>query len=81
MVYTLYSQSFRDLHSPDIRGVRMGIHVAPLRIETGRYERLEGEGRVCFNCCNAVASQEQFLLDCHLYQDLREIWFTYQTSV
>ena len=53
---------------------RMGI--APLRIETGRYERLEENERVCFSCDDAVESEEHVLLDCPLYQELREIWLT-----
>ena len=50
--------------------------VAPLRIETCRYERLEEENRLCFHCNDAVESEEHVLLHCPLYQDLREILFT-----
>ena len=52
---------------------RMGV--APLRIETGRYERLEEEQRVCFNCDDKIESEEHVLLDCPLYQQIRESWF------
>ena len=52
---------------------RMGV--APLRIETGRYERLEEEQRVCFNCGKTIESEEHVLLGCPLYQHLREPWF------
>ena len=52
---------------------RMGV--APLRIETGRYERLEEEQRVCFNCGDAIESEEHVLLECPLYQQIREPWF------
>ena len=48
------------------------MRVAPLRIETGRYERLE---RVCFNCVDKIESEEHVLLDCPLYQQIRESWF------
>ena len=49
---------------------RMGV--APLRIETGRYERLEEEQRVCFNCGDTIESEEHVLLECPLYQQIRE---------
>ena len=49
--------------------------VAPLQIETGRYERLEEERRVCFNCGDAIESEEHVLLDCPLNQQIRESWF------
>ena len=39
---------------------RMGV--APLRIDTGRYERLEENERVCFTCDDAVESEEHVLL-------------------
>ena len=52
---------------------RMGI--APLRIETGRYERLNEEERTCFHCTDTVESEEHVLLDCPLYNEIREPWF------
>ena len=45
---------------------RMGV--APLRIETGRYEHLEEEQRVGFNCGDTIKSEEHVLLECPLYQ-------------
>ena len=53
---------------------RMGL--APLRIETGRYDILEEENRLCFICNDEVESEEHVLLHCPLYQDVREILFT-----
>ena len=44
--------------------------VAPLRIETGRYERLEERQRVCFNCGDTIESEEHVLLECPLYYGL-----------
>ena len=44
-------------------------------IETGRYEHLEEDQRVCFNCGDAIESEEHVLLDCTLYQQIREPWF------
>ena len=51
------------------------MEVAPLRIETGRYERLEEAQRVCFHCGDAIESEEHVFLDCPLYQQIRESWF------
>ena len=32
--------------------------VAPLRLETGRYQQLEKDRRVCLNCLNEINSEE-----------------------
>ena len=45
--------------------------VAPLRIETGRYEMIPYEERYCFNCTNKIESEEHVLLECPLYKDIR----------
>ena len=45
--------------------------VAPLRIETGRYEMIPYEERYCFNCTNKIESEEHVLLECPLYNDIR----------
>ena len=45
--------------------------VAPLRIETGRYERLQLYERCCFHCANKIESEMHALLECPLYDDLR----------
>ena len=50
------------------------MELASLRIETGRYERLEEEQIVCFNCDDKIESEEHVLLDCPLYQQIRESW-------
>ena len=52
---------------------RMGV--ASLRIETGRYERLEEEKIVCFNCDDKIESEEHALLYCPLYQQIRQSWY------
>ena len=45
--------------------------LAPLRIETGRYERLPREERLCFNCANKVEVELHVLTECPLYGDIR----------
>ena len=50
--------------------------VAPIRLETGRYERLSEDSRTCFNCVNLVEkNEEHVLLKCPVYKDLREVMF------
>jgi ssDNA-specific exonuclease RecJ len=49
--------------------------VAPLRIETGRYEKKNVNERVCFICHDQIEDEKHVLLDCPLYADLRERLF------
>ena len=52
--------------------------VAPIRLETGRYERgryLPVEERTCYVCKNAVESELHVVIQCPLYQDLRDDLF------
>jgi len=44
--------------------------VAPIRIETGRFEVLREERRL-YPFCNVIEDESHFPLDCHLYNDLR----------
>ena len=44
--------------------------VAPIRIETGRYEGLSIEERICPFCSN-IEDEKHVLLDCRVYNDLR----------
>ena len=48
--------------------------VAPIRIETGRYEGLAENLRIC-PFCNLVENEIHVLIHCHLYEDLREALF------
>lgn len=50
--------------------------VAPLRIETGRYERLEVAELICAICNMDVETEEHVLLTCSRYNDLREKIFS-----
>ena len=43
--------------------------VAPLRLETGRYEGLAVNQRTCFNCNENVKSEQHVLLKCPLYEE------------
>ena len=48
--------------------------VAPLKIETGRYERKELNERLYINCDN-LEDEKHVLLQCPLYGDLRQSMF------
>ena len=48
--------------------------VAPIRIETCRYEGLVENLRMC-SFCNLVENEIHVLIPCHLYGDLRETLF------
>ena len=49
--------------------------VAPLKIETGRYERIPHDQRFCFNCANKVEDEIHVLTECPLYDDLRQVLY------
>ena len=61
------------LHRSSYAKFRCGV--APLRIETGRYERLHLDDRHCFHCRNVIESEEHVILNCPLYEDFREKLF------
>lgn len=53
--------------------VKFRCGVLPLAIETGRYQDIPLESRICRVCNrNEVEDEEHFLLDCPLYLDLRK---------
>lgn len=54
--------------------------VAPLRLETGRYENLALENRIC-PFCDSIETEAHVILECMLYQDLRQILFSKATQV
>lgn len=55
--------------------------VAPIRIETGRFERLPMHERTCFMCENKTETEEHVLIECPLYDDLRNELYEYINSV
>ena len=51
--------------------LRLGI--LPLKVETGRFERISLQDRLCEFCSeNAIEDEEHFLFRCDLYHDLRQ---------
>lgn len=49
--------------------------VAPLKIETGRYENMAVNDRKCFICLDDVEDEKHVILTCPLYADLRRILY------
>ena len=50
----------------------------PIRIETGRFERLSREERICKFCDNQdIESEYHYMFECLLYNDLRNDLFAY----
>ena len=49
--------------------------VTPLRIETGRFERLPMDQRLCFHCNGLVEDELHAIVVCPLYQDRRDTLF------
>jgi hypothetical protein len=60
---------------------KMRCGVAPLQIETGRYQGVPENERTCDICSLDVESEEHFLLVCPLYDDLREELFIYVSTI
>jgi hypothetical protein len=50
--------------------------VAPIRLETGRYENIRLEKRYCFNCSNLIEDETHVILHCPDYSDFRNNLFT-----
>ena len=52
------------------------LGVLPLRIETGRFRNLPCEQRICQTCdMNKVEDEFHFIMECTIYQDLRNVLF------
>ena len=64
------------LKTDDVKGRRLLTRLRSgtnfLRIETGRREGLISEERKCWFGCDATEDERHFLMECHMYEDLRE---------
>ena len=51
---------------------KLALGVLPIRIETGRYEKLPLKNRICPSCKgNTIETEEHFLFRCLLYESQR----------
>jgi len=55
--------------------------VAPLRLETGRYENLAENNRTCPFCASVIESEKHVLLECPIYSGDRRLLFCKATEV
>ncbi len=55
--------------------------VGPIRLETGRYEHLNIDERVCPTCNTEVESEEHVLTRCHTYIDFRNELYNYANDI
>ena len=63
-------QSLTRMQRSALAKFRCGV--APLKIETGRYEQLAISDRVCFHCTSKVEDESHVLINCPLYSTLRQ---------
>ena len=57
--------------------VKLRISCHKLRIETGRYDNIPRNERICNFCnCNKIEDETHFLLDCPAYSQVRGIFFS-----
>ena len=55
--------------------------VAPIRIETGRYEGLDVNSRTCPLCKNGIEDEKHVILQCPQYNDIRQQLFNKAATV
>ena len=68
-VETYTTEILKRNHRSALAKFRCGV--ASIRVETGRYEHIPLEQRVCFNC-KCVEDEIHVLLVCPMYRDTRE---------
>ena len=70
-----YLKIYNKKHRSAIAKFRCGV--APIRLETGRYEHLEVSERICPVCHLEVESEEHVIVRCPAYSDIRSELFNY----
>ena len=55
--------------------------VAPIRLETGRYERLSEIDRVCPLCHDGVEDEKHVLILCPVYTSIRAVLYEKATEI
>ena len=67
------SLSIPKHHQSAVAKFRCGV--APIRLETGRYENLPEKERKCFTC-DTVENEYHVICECPVYDDLRKLLFS-----
>ena len=64
------------------RSVSVKMYVHQLRIETGRYQKLEDKVRIClFYDSGEIESEIYFLMDCFYFSDQRRLFFNFVQKI
>ena len=65
-----------------IRSVSVKMYAHQLRIETGRYQKLEDKARICLLCDSGeIESEIHFLMDCSYFSDKRRLFFNFLQKI
>ena len=75
---TYLSISIPKHHRSALAKFRCGV--APIRLETGRFENLPEEERKCF-ACDSVENECHVICECPVYDDLRNFLFSKASDV
>ena len=70
-----YVSILNKKHRSAICKFRCGV--APIRLETGRFEGLDEKDRLCTVCGDAIENEVHVIAVCPMYGDLRQPLFTY----
>jgi hypothetical protein len=73
-VRTVYNKNYRSALS------KFRCGVAPIRLETGRYEHLQIDERICPTCNVEVETEEHVLIRCSSYDEIRRDLFNRAVS-
>ena len=75
----VYNDILPRNHRSALAKCRCGV--APLKIETGRYQSLPVNERICFHCDSIVEDEIHVLMCCPLYEHLRNDLFVKAESI
>ena len=56
--------------------VKIRCGVATIRLETGGYENIKLDERLCLNCSNLIDEETHVVLHCPVYSDIKSNLFT-----
>ena len=77
------SYYLKVIHNKNYRSAlaKFRCGVAPIRLETGRYEQLQIDERICPTCNEEIEDEEHVLIRCNTYNDVRQEVFRFANSI